>query len=46
MTYKEAWSLIAPILAQYLDSGSTYIEAYATVFSALHKLDGKEGEGE
>lgn len=27
-------------------SGSTYIEAYATVFSALHKLDGKEGEGE
>lgn len=46
MTYKEAWSLIAPILAQYLHSGSTYIEAYETVFSALHKLNGKAGERE
>ena len=44
MTGSEAWSIIAPILAQLVDKDDEFIETYVTVYRALKKLD-EEGEG-
>ena len=49
MTGSEAWSIVAPILAQLVDltKNNEYIEAYTTVYRALKKLDEAEkGETE
>ena len=45
MTGSEAWSIVAPILAQLVDltTNTEYIEAYTTVYRALKKLDEEEG---
>ena len=39
MTGSEAWDLVSPILAQYLNRDSDFIKAYATIFVALLKFD-------
>ena len=41
MTGSEAWSIVAPILAQLVDltKNKEYIDAYVTVYRALKKLD-------
>ena len=41
MTGSEAWSIVAPILAQLVDltKNTEYIEIYTTVYRALKKLD-------
>ena len=49
MTGSEAWSIVAPILAQLVDltKNTEYIEIYTTVYRALKKLDEAEkGEAE
>lgn len=45
MTGSEAWSIVAPILAQLVDltKNTEYIEIYTTVYRALKKLDEAEG---
>ena len=39
MTGSEAWSIVAPILARFVNMDDEFIEAYATVYGALKKLD-------
>lgn len=47
MTGSEAWSIIAPILARFVNMDDEFIEAYAIVYGALKKLDAAEkGEAE
>ena len=43
MTGSKAWSIVAPILAQFVDKDDEFIDAYTTVYRALKKLD-EEGE--
>ena len=43
MTGSEAWSIVAPILARFVNMDDEFIEAYAIVYGALKKLD--EGDG-
>ena len=39
MTGSETWSIIAPILARFVNMDDEFIEAYTTVYMALKKLD-------
>ena len=41
MAGSEAWDLVSPILAQFVDltKNTEYIETYTTVYRALKKLD-------
>ena len=43
MTGSEAWSIVAPILARFVNMDDEFIEAYATVYGALKKLDEEGG---
>ena len=43
MTGSEAWNLIAPILARFVNEDDEFIEVYAIVYGALKKLDGGGG---
>ena len=43
MTGSEAWSIVAPILAQLVDKDDEFIDAYTTVYRALKKLDEEGG---
>ena len=43
MTGSEAWSIVAPILARFVNMDDEFIEAYAIVYGALKKFD--EGDG-
>ena len=43
MTGSEAWSIIAPILARFVNKDDEFIEAYAIVYGALKKLDAGGG---
>ena len=45
MTGSEAWSIVAPILAQLVNKDDEFIEAYAIVYGALKKFD-EAGEQE
>ena len=45
MTGSEAWSIVAPILARFVNEDDEFIEAYAIVYGALKKFD-KAGEQE
>ena len=42
MTGSEAWSIVAPILARFVNMDDEFIEAYAIVYGALKKLDAAE----
>lgn len=47
MTGSEAWSIVAPILARFVNMDDEFIEAYAIVYGALKKFDEEEkGETE
>ena len=39
MTGSEAWSIVAPILARFVNMDDEFIEAYAIVYGALKKFD-------
>ena len=39
MTGSEAWCIIAPILARFVNMDDEFIEVYAIVYGALKKLD-------
>lgn len=43
MTGSEAWSIIAPILARFVNKDDEFIEIYTTVYRALKKLDEEGG---
>ena len=42
MTGSEAWSIVAPILARFVNKDDEFIEAYAIVYGALKKFDEAE----
>lgn len=44
MTGSEAWSIVAPILARFVNEDDEFIEVYAIVYGALKKLDAGGGE--
>ena len=39
MTGSEAWSIVAPILARFVNKDDEFIEVYAIVYGALKKFD-------
>ena len=43
MTGSEAWSIVAPILARFVNEDDEFIEVYAIVYGALKKLDAEGG---
>ena len=43
MTGSEAWSIVAPILARFVNTDDEFIETYVTVYRALNKLDEEGG---
>ena len=47
MTGSEAWSIVAPILARFVNEDDEFIEAYAIVYGALKKFnEAEKGEAE